>query len=264
METSTFMSGLHVRLTLRLFTSHGAAKRAVEIMYFETPDVDLEYWTPRDTNITALCTAIGITGADYVAKVRLVMENKRTLPSHLRKQQQDARNKVHTMGRVMLYERFNIRIARPDRGREVVGTLSPAAFCAEHHPDANSWGLLKWHFNDDGLPFSTDFFTSAVFHSFQRPGHSFVVLRFKQLAFFLLGVEYKLINGEEMPRSPVDNRNAMTIQHSKVHNAVAFVVQNRTAATGPWWEADKAAWKFHATTERVFISCAGLPGLQGP
>ncbi|CAI5971631.1 unnamed protein product [Closterium sp. NIES-65] len=110
----------------------GAAKRAVEIMYFETPDVDLEYWTPRDTNITALCTAIGITDADYVAKVRLVMENERMRPSHLRKQQQDARNKVHTMGRVMLYESFNIRIARPDRGREVVGTLSPAAFCAEH------------------------------------------------------------------------------------------------------------------------------------
>ncbi|CAI5999815.1 unnamed protein product [Closterium sp. NIES-65] len=110
----------------------GAAKRAVEIMYFEMPDVDLEYWTPRDTNITALCTAIGITDADYVAKVRLVMENEKTRPGHLRKQQQDARNKVHTMGCVMLYERFNIRIARPDRGREVVGTLSPGAFCAEH------------------------------------------------------------------------------------------------------------------------------------
>ncbi|CAI5946893.1 unnamed protein product, partial [Closterium sp. NIES-64] len=165
----------------------GAAKRAVEIMYFETPDVDLEYWTPRDTNITALCTAIGITDADYVAKVRLVMENEKTRPGHLRKQQQDARNKVHTMGRVMLYERFDIRIARPDRGREVVGTLSPGAFCAEYFADATSWGLLKWHFNDDGLPFSTDFFTAAVFHSFQRPGHSFVVLRFNQLAFFLLG-----------------------------------------------------------------------------
>ncbi|CAI5507278.1 unnamed protein product [Closterium sp. Naga37s-1] len=102
----------------------GAARRAVEIMYFETPDVDHEYWTPWDTNITALCTAIGITDADYVAKVRLVMENEKTRPSHLRKQQQDARNKVHTMGRVMLYERFHIRIARPDRGP--CASFSPA------------------------------------------------------------------------------------------------------------------------------------------
>ncbi|CAI5963741.1 unnamed protein product [Closterium sp. NIES-64] len=130
----------------------GAAKRAVEIMYFETPDVDLEYWTPRDTNITALCTAIGITNADYVAKVRLVMENEKTRLGHLRKQQQDARNKVHTMGRVMLYERFDIRIARPDRGREVVGTLSPGAFCAEYfagktkpHPRLISYPPRLYH-----------------------------------------------------------------------------------------------------------------------
>ncbi|CAI5959956.1 unnamed protein product [Closterium sp. NIES-65] len=49
----------------------GAATRAVEILYFKTSDVDLEYWTTRDTNITALCTALNITDPEGVANLRL-------------------------------------------------------------------------------------------------------------------------------------------------------------------------------------------------
>ncbi|CAI5967759.1 unnamed protein product [Closterium sp. NIES-64] len=110
----------------------GAATRAVEILYFETSDVDLEYWTPRDTNITALCTALNITDPEGVANLRLVMENETARPRHLRKKLQDARNKTLTTGRVLLYERFDIRIKRPDHNRAESGTLSPAVFCASY------------------------------------------------------------------------------------------------------------------------------------
>ncbi|CAI5525405.1 unnamed protein product, partial [Closterium sp. Naga37s-1] len=165
----------------------GAASRAVEILYFETSDVDLEYWTPRDTNITALCTALNITDPEGVANLRLVMENETARPRHLRKKLQDARNKTLTTGRVLLYERFDIRIKRPDRNRVEIGTLSPAAFCASYPASALSWDLLTWHHNRLGIPFASDFFTLAIFHSFERPGHAVLVLRFKQIAFFLLG-----------------------------------------------------------------------------
>ncbi|CAI5997532.1 unnamed protein product [Closterium sp. NIES-65] len=110
----------------------GAATRAVEILYFETSDVDLDYWTPRDTNITALCTALNIIDPEGLANLRLVMENETAWPRHLRKKLQDARNKTLTTGRVLLYERFDIRIKRPDRNRVEIGTLSPAAFCASY------------------------------------------------------------------------------------------------------------------------------------
>ncbi|CAI6010597.1 unnamed protein product [Closterium sp. NIES-65] len=64
----------------------------------------------------------------------------------------------------------------------------PLSHVPSPNPFDGSYDLYTWHCNQNGVPFSNAVFTRLIAASFRRDGEDVLVLKLKQIAFYLYGV----------------------------------------------------------------------------
>ncbi|CAI5497101.1 unnamed protein product [Closterium sp. Naga37s-1] len=161
---------------------------ALTVLFWDMPDGRMDFWPSRKVLLGALATALKYKTVGQRTDLLHVYLFDPVRRGYIRNKLQDGRHVILHTGRCGIYRAFDLYIQRPDQNRKLMGSTLIEAWKVQYKPVDGSYDLYTWHCNQNGVPFSNAVFTRLIAASFRRDGEDVLVLKLKQIAFWLYGV----------------------------------------------------------------------------
>ncbi|CAI5519246.1 unnamed protein product, partial [Closterium sp. Naga37s-1] len=160
---------------------------AITILFWELADDKMDFWPSRRVLLGAICAALKYRTAEQRWDLLNVYLYDPVQRGYIRNKLQDERHVILTKGRCGLYKSYDLYIQHPDKNRQLMGSTLIDAWKVQYKPVNGSITLHTWHCNAQGVPFSNDVITRGIAASFRREGEDVLILKLRQIAFWLFG-----------------------------------------------------------------------------
>ncbi|CAI6006438.1 unnamed protein product [Closterium sp. NIES-64] len=256
----------------RLYPSQGVAADVIAIVVYGTPSRRMSMWPDEDSVELAILKSIHLCADDARVMVHMTLRNDPVRRRFLTDKLAKCRANVLDQARTWTFLWFGLPFKIPKQSRahkphvHAVDKITFKDFRDRYPADESSHGNLTWtrEPHDGGLLFSHPAFETGLHKSLFKGKPMPVVVKLYHVAYYLAGVEHRIINeGEDLENSAGPNIALVATSLRKVTAwCKAAIMAPSVNGSGPWYVASEKAWAF-SRNETILISTDGIEETEG-